>query len=73
MPAKQGAPPAFEWDDVHIDRVQRLVHGVIDLGDRCVITLTLPIPFCHFGKISADGDLFEHMHDPRAAAPDFLP
>lgn len=73
MPATRAASPAFGWDDVHLDRVQRLVHGVIDLGERCVIKLTLPIPICHFGKISANGDLFEHMHDPRADGPDSLP
>jgi hypothetical protein len=61
-PAKHDAPPAFGWDEAHINRVQRIEHGIIDVGP-CTITLAFPIPICHFGKGSASGDLFEHMHD----------
>lgn len=60
-PAKQDPLPAFGWDEAHIDRAQRIEHGIIDLGP-CTITLAFPIPICHFGKGSANGDLFEHMH-----------
>ena len=62
MPATQGRLPAFGWDEAHINRVQRIEHGIIDVGP-CTITLAFPIPICHFGKGSADGNLFEHMHD----------
>lgn len=61
-PAKQAPLPAFGWDETHIDRLQRIEHGVIDVGP-CTITLAFPIPICHFGKRSANGDLFDHMHD----------
>jgi hypothetical protein len=61
-PAKQDPRPAFGWDEAHIDRVQRIEHGIIDVGP-CTITLAFPIPICHFGKGSANGDLFEHIHD----------
>jgi hypothetical protein len=61
-PAKQGPHPAFGWDEAHIDRIQRIEQGVIDVGP-CTITLAFPIPICHFGKGSANGDLFEHMYD----------
>ena len=49
-PAKAGPAP-LPWNERHIHRVQRLVHGIIDLGP-CTITLTFPIPVCHFGKDS---------------------
>lgn len=63
MRAKQQSPlPAFGWDEAHINRVQRIEHGIIDVGP-CTITLAFPIPICHFGKGSANGDLFEHMHE----------
>lgn len=72
MPAKKDLPHAFGWDDARTHRIQRLGHGVIDLGERCVITLWFPIPVCRFGKIPANGDLFKHTHGPRDA-PDSLP
>lgn len=53
MPAAKDPPPPFPWDERHINRVQRLVHGIIDLGP-CTINLTFPIPICHFGKDSGD-------------------
>ena len=62
VPAKRAPLPAFAWDEAHIDRVQRIEHGIIDVGP-CTITLAFPIPVCHFGKGTANGDLFEHMRD----------
>ena len=62
MPAQQDPLPAFGWDEAHIHRAQRLEHGIIDVGP-CTITLAFPIPICHFGKGSADGHLFDHVHD----------
>lgn len=67
-PAKGDPPPAFGWDEAHTDRIQRIEHGIIDVGP-CTITLAFPIPICHFGKRSANGDLFEHMHDRPAGEP----
>lgn len=61
-------PPAFGWDERHINRAQRLEHGIIDLGP-CTITLSFPIPICHFGKDSGDGDLFGPMRNPQAGEP----
>jgi hypothetical protein len=68
MPAAKDPPPAFAWDERHINRVQRLEHGIIDLGP-CTITLSFPIPVCHFGKDSGDGDLLGPMRDPRPGEP----
>jgi hypothetical protein len=68
MPVARDPPPAFGWDERHIDRVQRLEHGIIDLGP-CTITLSFPIPICHFGKDSADGDLLGPMRAPRSGEP----
>jgi hypothetical protein len=67
MPAETDAPPAFGWDEAHIDRVQRLEHGVIDLGP-CVITLAFPIPICHFGSGGGNGDLLKRI-EPRSEPP----
>lgn len=60
MPATHGPSSPFGWSENHLNRVQRLAHGIIDLGDNCVIILWLPIPQCH--SDSGDGDLFGHMH-----------
>lgn len=67
MPTHGKALPEFGWDKARIDRIQRLENGIIDLGDRCVIKLSFPIPICRFGRIRANGDLFKHMNDPRKA------
>lgn len=72
MPAAKDPPPAFGWDERHIDRTQRLVHGIIDLGP-CTIKLTFPIPICHFGKDSGNGDLFAPMQGSRTDEPGSLP
>lgn len=72
MPVAKSSPPAFGWDERHIDRTQRLVHGIIDLGP-CTIRLTLPIPICHFGKDAGDGGLLGRMHDPPSGEPGPLP
>jgi hypothetical protein len=64
MPATKDPPPAFGWDERHINRAERLEHGIIDLGP-CTITLSFPIPICHFGKDSGDGDLLGPMRGPR--------
>ncbi|HEX5206580.1 MAG TPA: hypothetical protein VFW10_02155 [Steroidobacteraceae bacterium] len=68
VPAKQVPPPAFGWDEAHINRVQRIEHGIIDVGP-CTITLAFPIPVCHFGKGAANGELFEHLHDRPSGEP----
>lgn len=72
MPAEEGLPPAFGWDENRLNRVQRLAHGIIDLGDNCFISLWPPIAQCH--SDSGNGDLFKHMHDPRPPdGPNTLP
>jgi hypothetical protein len=72
MPAREAPAPTFGWDEKRIDRVQRLAHGIIDLGDNCFIPLWPPIPQCDSGP--ANGDLFKHMHDPRPPeGPNTLP
>lgn len=72
MPAEEGPPPEFGWNDNSLNRVQRLAHGIIDLSDNCFIKLWPPIPWCHAEP--ANGDLFKHMHDPRPPeGPNSLP
>lgn len=72
MPTEEGPSAEFGWDDKKLNRVERLAHGIIDLGDHCSFRLTLPIPWCHFEP--ANGDLFKHMHDPRPPpGPNSLP
>ena len=72
MPAAEGPHSAFGWREESLNRVQRLAHGIIDLGDDCFIVLWFPIPQCH--SDSGNGDLFEHMHDPKSPeGPNTLP
>ncbi|HEY1892354.1 MAG TPA: hypothetical protein VGG63_18305 [Steroidobacteraceae bacterium] len=68
MPAEKAAPREWDgWDDTRINRVQRLAHGIIDLGHGCFILLFPPIPQC--SSDPPEGDLFDHMHDPRDDGP----
>jgi hypothetical protein len=48
---------------------------VIHLSDRCVIPIgaMIPLPLCGIGKITARGDLFEHMRDVPDAKTDTPP
>jgi hypothetical protein len=72
MPAEQAPPHEWDgWDEVHIDRIPRLAHGIIDLGHGCFIMLMLPIPQCH--SEPPNGDLFKHMHDRPDEVPGALP
>lgn len=72
MPASPGPHSPFGWNENHLNRVQRLAHGIINIGENCFIVLWFPIPQCDSG--SGDDDLFEHMHDPKAPdGPNTLP
>jgi hypothetical protein len=71
MPVEKARPHWDGWDEVHIDRAQRLAHGIIDLGHGCAIVLWFPIPQCH--AESASGDLFDHMRDRPDEGPGALP
>ncbi len=61
MPVEETVPHWDGWDEERIDRVQRLAHGIIDLGHGCYMLLFLPIPQCH--SDAARGDLFRNLHD----------
>lgn len=64
-PDREGKPE-FGWDRSHTHRVESLEGGglLIHINDRCVVVLIpFPLPFCGIGKISARGDLLDHMHD----------
>jgi hypothetical protein len=72
MPAEQAPPRQWDgWDETRLNRVQRLAHGVIDLGHGCFILLFPPIPQCH--SDAPEGDLFDHMRDRRDDVPGALP
>jgi hypothetical protein len=62
--------PQFEWDYVATHRIEGIPEGglLLHLNDNCVLIL-FPLPFagCGIGKKKANGDLFEHMHDPARA------
>ncbi|HUA25524.1 MAG TPA: hypothetical protein VMA54_15455 [Steroidobacteraceae bacterium] len=61
MPAEEAAPNQWGgWNEAHIDRVQRLAHGIIDLGHGCYMLLYLPIPQCP--SEPPNGDLFKDLH-----------
>lgn len=72
MPAPEAPAPEFGWDDKHLNRIQRLAHGIIDFGDHCFILLWPPIPQCP--SEPANGELFKNMHrDERLPGPNTLP
>jgi hypothetical protein len=69
IPVEEEAVPHWDgWNEERIDRVQRLAHGIIDLGHGCYMLLYLPIPQCH--SEAAKGDLF---NDPHNHHPDEIP
>lgn len=59
--------PEFGWDYAATHRVESIPGGglLLHVNDNCVVVL-VPLPFfaCGIGKKEANGDLFEHMHDP---------
>jgi hypothetical protein len=65
--APTGKTPQFGWDYVATHRIEAIPEGglLLHLNDNCVLIL-FPLPFagCGIGKKKANGDLFEHMHDP---------
>jgi hypothetical protein len=73
MPATEGRAPEFGWDEIHIERLQRLAHGVFDFGQHgCFIELWPPFAGCFHEP--ANGDLFKNMHrDERLPGPNSLP
>ena len=66
-PAPREKPPQFGWDYAATHRVESIPEGgiVIHLNDNCVLLLfPLPLAGCGIGRRKANGDLFQHMHDP---------
>lgn len=59
--------PQFGWDYAATHRIEGIPEGglLLHLNDNCVLIL-FPLPFagCGIGTRKANGDLFEHMHDP---------
>jgi len=53
--------PSFQWDHRRRDNGNPL--GVIWIGQHCALVWL--IPFCRIGHIEANGELFEHMQDPK--------
>jgi hypothetical protein len=54
-------PPSFQWDHRRRDNGNPL--GVIWIGQHCALVWL--IPFCRIGHIEANGELLEHMRDPK--------
>jgi hypothetical protein len=65
--APRSKTPQFGWDYVATHRIEAIPEGglLLHLNDNCVLIL-FPLPFagCGIGKKKANGDLFEHTHDP---------
>jgi hypothetical protein len=75
-PAGPPAPPAFGWDYAHTHRLVALPAGgmLINVTDRCALVFYgFLIPVCKIGKMPANGQLFEHLHERRSAPPGALP
>lgn len=75
-PPGPAAPPAFGWDYAHTHRLVALPEGgmLINLTDRCALVLYgFLFPVCRIGKMPANGQLFEHLHDRPGAPPSALP
>jgi hypothetical protein len=66
-PSAPTKAPQFGWDYTATHRVESIPEGglLLHLNENCVLVL-FPLPFvgCGIGKKKANGDLFEHMHDP---------
>jgi len=66
FPTQPKKAQEFAWNYAATHRVEAIPEGgiLIHLGDHCVLALIpLPIVGCAIGKIPANGDLFEHMHE----------
>jgi hypothetical protein len=70
FPHPSSAPtkaPQFGWDYVATHRVETIPEGglLLHLNENCVLVL-FPLPFvgCGIGRKQANGELFEHLHDP---------
>lgn len=65
-PKQPTKPPQIAWDYAATHRIEALPQGgtLIHLGDNCVLLIApLPLVFCSIGKLPANGNLFEHIHD----------
>jgi hypothetical protein len=59
--------PQFGWSHAATHRVEGSPGAlVVNVTDRCAIALVFifPFPMCKVGHMGAQGNLFEHMHDP---------
>jgi hypothetical protein len=69
-PSAPAKASRFGWDYAATHRVESIPGGglLFHLNENCVLVL-LPLPFggCAIGRKKANGDLFEHMHDPVAS------
>src|SRR6266852_6128659 len=53
--------PSFQWDHRRRDNGNPL--GVTWIGQHCALVWL--IPFCRIGHIKTNGELFEHIQDPK--------
>jgi hypothetical protein len=73
LPSDPGNTPEFGWDHARTHRVETIEGGgsMIWINDRCFIVMygMIPFPMCGVGRIPVRGDLFDHMRDSQAQAP----
>src|SRR5882757_394832 len=61
--------PEFGWSHAATHRIEAKPGAlVVNINDRCAIALVFifPFPMCKIGRMPANGNLFEHMHEPPA-------
>lgn len=66
FPTQPKKPPQIAWDYAATHRIEALPQGglLIHINDNCVLLIfPLPLVGCAIGKRSANGDLFESMHE----------
>ena len=69
--------PKFGWYGASIHRVEGTpgMGVTIHINDRCAVAIVFifPFPMCKIGKMTARGDLLDHMTDVPAAGDSKLP
>lgn len=78
---RQSAPvpaaPEFGWDYAATHRLVPLPRGgiLLSLNDHCALVIYgfIFLPGCRIGRIPANGELFDHMHDRRDEGSGSLP
>ncbi len=60
------ASPGLAWKSPRVEVTKEGI-PIVHISDHCVLVplLFVPMVFCSIGHIEPNGDLFNHMHDPK--------